>query len=436
MRLTVNRKTITVKAHPLTRLLDVLREECGLTGTKEGCGEGECGACTVLVDGEAVNSCLVPVAQVQGTRITTIEGLGGKHPLQRAFVEHGGAQCGICTPGMIMARRGAWAASESRGDPHWSCREPVPLHGLLGHLSLGSTSEQALMQGTVAGRDLLEPRSLADAVKMLRDEGPLVPMAGCTDLYVALNFGTLRPTRFLNLWNLDALRGIEARGQTLRIGALTTYTDLITSGVIRRRLPMLAAAAREVGGVQIQNRGTLGGNVANASPAGDTLPVLLAAAAVVVLRSAAGTRRVPMTSFYTGYRQTAARADELIVSFEIPAVRGRQWFRKVGTRAAQAIAKIVVAGVWDRARARAAASGDGQRGADPASAVTDRTGTRQRGVAGRGAGDPSARDCTHRRPALDRGVSPAGGGESPRAVLCRDRQAIERLGRHLPGVRR
>jgi len=209
------------------------------------------------------------------------------------------------------------------------------------------------MQGTVAGRELLEPRSLADAVKMLRDEGPLVPMAGCTDLYVALNFGTLRPTRFLNLWNLDTLRGIEARGQTLRIGALTTYTDLITSGVIRRRLPMLAAAAREVGGVQIQNRGTLGGNVANASPAGDTLPVLLAVDTVVVLRSAAGTRRLPMTSFYTGYRQTAARQDELIVTFEIPAVRGRQWFRKVGTRAAQAISKVVVAGVWDKARAGA-----------------------------------------------------------------------------------
>jgi aerobic-type carbon monoxide dehydrogenase small subunit (CoxS/CutS family) len=103
MRLTINRKTVTVKSHPLTRLLDVLREECGLTGTKEGCGEGECGACTVLVDGEAVNSCLVPVAQVQGSRVTTIEGLGGNHALQRAFVEHGGAQCGICTPGMIMA---------------------------------------------------------------------------------------------------------------------------------------------------------------------------------------------------------------------------------------------------------------------------------------------------------------------------------------------
>jgi CO/xanthine dehydrogenase FAD-binding subunit len=209
------------------------------------------------------------------------------------------------------------------------------------------------MQGTIVGRQLLEPRSLTDALKMLSSEGPLVPLAGCTDLYVALNFGTLRPTRFLNLWNLDALRGIEARGATLRIGALVTYTDIITSGLIRRRLPMLAAASREVGGVQIQNRGTIGGNVANASPAGDTLPVLLAVDAVVVLRSVSGTRRVPMTSFYTGYRQTAARPDELIVAFEIPAVRGRQWFRKVGTRAAQAIAKIVVAGVWDKARADA-----------------------------------------------------------------------------------
>jgi aerobic-type carbon monoxide dehydrogenase small subunit (CoxS/CutS family) len=87
----------------MRRLLDVLREDCGLTGTKEGCGEGECGACTVLVDGAPVNSCLVPVVQVAGSRVTTIEGLGGRHPLQHAFVEHGGAQCGICTPGMILA---------------------------------------------------------------------------------------------------------------------------------------------------------------------------------------------------------------------------------------------------------------------------------------------------------------------------------------------
>jgi aerobic carbon-monoxide dehydrogenase small subunit len=100
---TINGQRVRLDVHPLKRLLDVLREDCGLTGTKEGCGEGECGACTVLVDGAAVNSCLVPVAHVGGARVETIEGLAWPHPLQRAFVEHGGAQCGICTPGMIMA---------------------------------------------------------------------------------------------------------------------------------------------------------------------------------------------------------------------------------------------------------------------------------------------------------------------------------------------
>jgi aerobic carbon-monoxide dehydrogenase small subunit len=103
MRFTLNGAETDVQAHPMKRLLDVLREECGLTGTKEGCGEGECGACTVLVDGAPVVSCLVPFAQAAGAKVVTIEGLDGAHPLQRAFAEHSGAQCGICTPGMILA---------------------------------------------------------------------------------------------------------------------------------------------------------------------------------------------------------------------------------------------------------------------------------------------------------------------------------------------
>jgi len=192
---------------------------------------------------------------------------------------------------------------------------------------------------------LLQPRTLAEALRMLRDEGPLVPLAGCTDLYVGLHFGTVREPRFLDLQGLRALRGIRQRGETLVIGALATYSELIASPLVRRRLPILAEASRWVGSPQIQNRGTLGGNVANASPAGDTLPVLAVAEATVLLRSLDGERRVPFGAFYTGYRQTVMRPDELIVAIEVPPVEGRQWFRKVGTRAAQAISKVVMAAV-------------------------------------------------------------------------------------------
>ena len=103
---TVNGETQTLRGFPMERLLDVLREQLHLTGTKEGCGEGECGACTVFINGEIVNSCLVPVAQVEGASITTIEGIASGdqlHAVQQAFIERGGAQCGICTPGMVMA---------------------------------------------------------------------------------------------------------------------------------------------------------------------------------------------------------------------------------------------------------------------------------------------------------------------------------------------
>lgn len=201
------------------------------------------------------------------------------------------------------------------------------------------------MRTAVSQLELLAPRSLREALRMLRDEQPLVPLAGCTDVYVNLNFGTLPAKRFLDLWPLDDLRKIRLSDGALSIGALATYTEIIRSPIVRRRLPILAAAAREIGGAQIQNRGTLGGNVANGSPAGDTLPVLAVADAVLVLASAAGERRVPFNSFYTGYRQSVLRTDELIVAVEVPRVPGRQWFRKVGTRAAQAISKVVMAGI-------------------------------------------------------------------------------------------
>ena len=203
------------------------------------------------------------------------------------------------------------------------------------------------MKSATTPLQLLEPKTLATALRMLREDGPLTPLAGCTDLYVGLNFGTLPEQRYLDLSRLGSLKKIRMDGDDLVIGAMATWTDVITSRSVRQRVPMLVAAAKEIGGPQIQNRGTIGGNVGNASPAGDSLPVLAAVDAVVVLESVDGQRTVPFNQFYIGYRTSVRKPDELIVAIRIPPVEGTQWFRKVGTRAAQAISKIVVAAVRD-----------------------------------------------------------------------------------------
>ena len=200
------------------------------------------------------------------------------------------------------------------------------------------------MKTAISDLDLRRASSLDEALMILRDE-PRMPVAGATDVYVAVNFGTLAPRQLLDIWGLDELRGISLRGDTIVIGALATYTKLIRSPIIVERLPMLVDASRLVGGPQIQNRGTVGGNIANGSPAGDSLPVFSAVDATVVLRNASAERRVPFNEFYTGYRATVMKPDELIVAVEVEPVEGKQWFRKVGTRAAQAISKIVVAAV-------------------------------------------------------------------------------------------
>jgi len=192
---------------------------------------------------------------------------------------------------------------------------------------------------------LVRPRSLKAALSLIGSDPTLMPIAGCTDVYVGLHFGTMPQRRFIDLWSLQELRGISVHRDVLRIGALSTFTEIIESKLVQKRVPMLVAASREVGGAQIQNRGTLGGNIANASPAGDTLPVLAAAGARLVLRSQAGTRTVPFENFYTGYRTSVRKPEELITVIEIPRIDGQQFWRKVGTRRAQAISKIMMAAV-------------------------------------------------------------------------------------------
>jgi xanthine dehydrogenase small subunit len=195
------------------------------------------------------------------------------------------------------------------------------------------------------------PRDLDGAYAALSSgsaETPVRPIAGGTDLMVALT-GELGPppATVVDLWAIDALRGIAIDGDVLTLGALTTYTDIRRSALCREHVPALVEAAATIGAAQIQNRGTLGGNIANASPAGDTLPVLLAADTLFVLGSERGEREVPADRFWTGYRATALAHDELILRIRIPLAAAREMrFRKVGTRRAQSISKVVMAVAW------------------------------------------------------------------------------------------
>ena len=194
------------------------------------------------------------------------------------------------------------------------------------------------------------PTRLEAAYALLADASgpPWRPLAGGTDLMVQVT-GELGepPERILDIWALDELRGIAVEGDTLVIGALTTYTELRRSPIVAEFEPALVEAAATIGAAQIQNRGTIGGNVINASPAGDTLPVLLAMGAEMVLGSAAGERTVAADDFWPAYRTTPRRDDELLLRVRIPLVPDRQVrFRKVGTRRAQAISKVVMALAW------------------------------------------------------------------------------------------
>ncbi|HEV3467715.1 MAG TPA: xanthine dehydrogenase family protein subunit M [Pyrinomonadaceae bacterium] len=203
------------------------------------------------------------------------------------------------------------------------------------------------MRSYVPAYELAVPRDLGEALELLA-EGPGAwrPFAGGTDLMVLLEAGALPHRKFFSVWGLEELRGVEAEEDWVTLGALTTYTEVRRSEVLRREFPMLVAAARETGGVAIQNRGTLGGNVCNASPAADSPPALLAYGARVELVSRGGSRWVDYEEFHTGYRQTAMRADELLARIRLPRPRpgARQHYRKVGTRRAQAISKVCFAG--------------------------------------------------------------------------------------------
>jgi xanthine dehydrogenase small subunit len=430
VRFSVNGRLIVADGPGSRRLLDVLREDLGLTGTKEGCGEGECGACSVLVDGRVVDSCLVPLCQLDGCEVRTIEGLADDArlgSLRDAFLARGSVQCGFCTPGM-MASAAAFlesgaeptdaavreaiagnlcrctgytkiveaiglAARDEDGsapddedaaaaipaggratsarvaghageyqvavagpsraagtDDIWAAvpGAPIPAATTPGAAGPAAAANGAAAHGAASRRPVVsEPATLAEAMRILADS-PHRPIAGGTDVMVVLASGAWDDAvPLLNLWGLDDLRGIRIEDGSLVLGALSTYADLRGSALVQEHVPALAEMAALVGAVQIQNRGTLGGNLANASPAGDALPLLLATDAEIVAGSIRGERTIPSAAFWTGYRRTALQPDELVLRVRVPLGRGRlTTFRKIGTRRAQAIAKASIAVSW------------------------------------------------------------------------------------------
>jgi CO/xanthine dehydrogenase FAD-binding subunit len=203
------------------------------------------------------------------------------------------------------------------------------------------------MRGNIPAYDLVSPKSLSEALKLLSEKpGFYKPFAGGTDLMVVLEAGSLKHQNFLNINRLKELRGIQETSQYFDIGACETYSDLQNHPGIARELPSLVQAGAETGGLAIQNRGTIGGNIANASPAADSPPALLSYDAQIKLISSKGERWLPYSEFHTGYKTMNIDPDEIIGAVRIPKPKSGtvHFYQKAGTRKAQAISKVVIAG--------------------------------------------------------------------------------------------
>ena len=354
---TLNGQPERLRVRSDLRLLDVLREDLRLTGAKEGCGKGECGACTVIVDGQAVDSCLMMAYQADGAVVETIEGLADGerlHPMQQAFIDKGGVQCGICIPGMVLAAKALLDHNPAPG------YEEIR-HGLAGNLCrcTGYTKIFEAVARAVgapvprparaaippAAPGYYRPRSLEEALEILAQRpGEARPVAGGTDVLVKAKDGAESRAALFDLTAVPELRGIAERGDHLWIGAGSTHTEMMGSALVARHVPALPAACGVVGGPQIRNRGTLGGNLANASPAADTVPPLYAADALVETVSVSSRRDVPVAEFFTGPRESVLAPDELITAVKVPLRPGvRGAFLRLGQRQAQAISKVSVA---------------------------------------------------------------------------------------------
>jgi xanthine dehydrogenase small subunit len=372
----VNGRDVTIADAPPHGMALAWLRAAGWLSVKEGCGEGDCGACTVALgtprDGtlqwREVASCLLFLPMLDGCALLTVEGLkgpgGGAHPVQTAMADGFGTQCGFCSPGITMALF-AMAHRPARDDD-------AILDGLAGNLcrctgyrpiieiarALPAASPDAAdaalaaqlqaktalpLQYRADGIDFFAPACLADALAFRAAHPTAWLLAGGTDLGLTVTKRHERPDAVLSLARLPELTAIALRPDGVTIGAAVPYSDVLR--VLAERHPHFAALVRRIGATQIRHQGTLGGNLGTASPIGDTIPALIALGAAIEVAGSAGRRVIAAEHFVTGYRATALADDELIVAIDLPDLGAGDVFRayKIAKRIDQDISTVSAA---------------------------------------------------------------------------------------------
>ncbi|MFC5521061.1 xanthine dehydrogenase small subunit [Polaromonas jejuensis] len=348
---------------PDRTLLEVLREDLACTGTKEGCGEGDCGACTVVLgeaEGDAIryraiNSCIRLAHSIDGMALWTVEDIasadGPLHPAQEAMVQCHGSQCGFCTPGFVMSLFGMYQNHVSKGEPITRALAQEELSGNLcrctgyrpildaaqkmGELPPVAVDEPALLQklqqlaptasGLEADFSYQSPRTLAGLLKARAAHPGAQLVAGCTDVGLWVTKLHQQFEQVLDVTRVKELRRIENYPQHLAIGAAVPLADAYAA--LEADRPQLHNFAARFAGLPVRNAGTLGGNVANGSPIGDSMPLLIALGANVVLMSVRGHREMPLEQLYTGYRKNVMAADEVLAWIKVPKPTALENFR-------------------------------------------------------------------------------------------------------------
>ncbi|MFD0915909.1 xanthine dehydrogenase small subunit [Pseudahrensia aquimaris] len=368
IRFSLNGKPVEAQCRADMTVLEWLRGEALLRGTKEGCAEGDCGACSVLVKnsgGKAsrylpTNSCILLMGQMQGATLMTVEGLAelgeAGHAIQNEMAINGASQCGFCTPGIVVALAGLLEAKKAPSESEIHDALAGNLCRCTGYRPIVEAAQKAaksvaprLPSAKIADSDheagsdesrFLLPTDLKSLLKLKKQHPEAVLLAGGTDLALDVSHARARWPLAIVTRKVEELRGIEKSKTHITFGAAVTWAEMLP--MVEKHWPSFATLIRRFGSVQIRSMGTLGGNLGTASPIGDGAPSLLALGAEITLARHGKSRTLPLSDYFTGYRKTLRREDEIIESVSIPLPRKGEDFRvyKISKRYDQDISTV------------------------------------------------------------------------------------------------